>query len=473
MLRGGIQLIATVTLSLAVPALPARDDCVYPDCPAYCLGSSKTKPLETHVTIDGNTGEILDGTTTFPERAKVQVIVVQWNPFKYLYQVRTRSQPLDTAIAAQFLGLLQLPSSIVTPAPASVPKGTCTEPQAASWKPITARLSKLMSEYAALLSEANKLPEAITALAAFRNATEGESIPCDKVEDVWKLAEALKPLPDAADLAKSASTLVDDATKLKTDAAAVKSGDDTCDLSQQKAVNDFLMSATTLKTQVDLYNQVKGDYDQIYKRAKTVIATDSPFVRIIYPDTTGMPRGITVEMSRQNLRSTGSQLTSVGTVQITSGEAHLSISAGIGFTTIRERNIIRQASIGDTSDTTVSRFGYDKNSQFRPSAVVQLNGHLWHLQNLLGTGPGSVALSAGLVVSSQAGSTELEYLAGFSLGFLKNLIFLTPAFHAARVPQLAGGFKIGDKVPEGLQDPLPVQKNFRPGFMLSITFKVR
>ena len=354
--------------------------------------------------------------------------------------------------------------------------GTCTTDQAAKWKGITDRLNKLKADHDALVPKVNALADATKPYAAFRDATSGESIACEKVDEVWTQADALKPLPDAADLAKQAASLLDDAAKLKTDAAAVTSGDTDCDQAQMKTINDtltpLLKNANDMKKQPDTYCQSKPDLDQLFKRAKAVIGSDSPFLRVIYPDTSSGSRGITVDISRQDLRTAASQMASVGTVQITVGEAHLSISAGIGFSNIRERSIVRQASAGDTAGTTVSRFGYDKNSQFRPSAVVQLNGHLWSVKNLLGTGPGSVALSAGLVVSNRADNTELEYLAGPSL-LPEEPCFVTAAFHAARVPQLAGGFKIGDKVPDGLQDPLPLQKNFRPGFILSITFKVR
>src|SRR5262249_44266556 len=144
-------------------AIHAQESCVYPDAPQYCMGSSHRALADAHVTISGNTGEILDGSTTFAERAKVQVIVVQGNPFKYVYQVRTKSQPMDTGIALEFLGLLNLPQSVqnvlagssTTPPPA----GTCTSDQAAKWKDVLGRRDKLKAEHDALLSEVNKLPD--------------------------------------------------------------------------------------------------------------------------------------------------------------------------------------------------------------------------------------------------------------------------------------------------------------------------
>ena len=480
MLRIAVRLIATTLLCLAAWGQDSF-------CPIYYNSAfSKSKVLSDHLIVDGNTGAIVDGTTKFAEGAKVQVIVLEPNPFKYLYQVRVRSQPLDAGIALQFLGLLGLPQPVMDSLngvkAAAAPAGTCTTDQIAKWKDFQGRLDKLTTEHDSLVGEVNKLPAATKAIQDFQEATKGEELPCDNIATILQQAKDLKGLADGAPLSKRDATLIDDATKLQTDVAAVSpkavSGDENCDLAQQKVFKDqlakLLKDANDMKTQLDTYAKAKPELDPIYKRAQTVISSPTPFLSINYPNTTGGPRAVTVDSARQDLRATDAKMTSVGTYELTVGESHLSLSAGIGFGGIRERSIIRQAGPGDTPDTTVTRFGYAKNSQFRPSAIVQLNGHLWHFANFLGTKqPGSVGVSTGIVVSNRADNTDLEYLAGLSLGFLHNVVLITPAFHAARVQQLSGGFKIGDKVPSTLQDPLPIQKNFKPGFILTITFKVR
>jgi hypothetical protein len=52
-------------------------------------------------------------------------------------------------------------------------------------------------------------------------------------------------------------------------------------------------------------------------------------------------------------------------------------------------------------------------------------------------------------------------------------VFFTFGFHAARVEELSGGFKIGDPVPANLTDPLPVQKNWLNGLIMSLTFRIQ
>ena len=477
MLKRAICLTALMPLCFTARAQDANCTQYYPE--------SFEKSAD-HLILDGNTGEILDGTTKFAEGAKVQVITVEPNPFKYLYQVRTRSQPLDAAIALQFLGLLGLPqpivSSVVTPPKAQIEAAPCDATQSAKWAATTDKLTALVKEHDDLLVQANKLAADTKLISDFTELTKGEEIPCDKAVDILGKARNLTGLPDGAPLSKRVASLIDNATKLQTETAAVKAGElnsnDACEKAQKKVVDEtltaLLEAAGKMKTALETYAKAKPELDPIYERAKTVVSSPTPFLSVNYPDTTGGPRGITVDVARQDLRTTGSKVTAVGSYQLTVGESRLSISAGIGFSTIRERSIIRQASPGDTADTTVNRFGYDKNSRFRPSAVVQLNGHIWSSSNLWKTGqPGSCGVSIGVVVSDRANSVDLEYLAGVSLGFLSNVVLITPAFHAARVPELGGGFKIGDKVPSNLQDPLPIQKNFKPGFILTVTFKVR
>jgi len=118
-----------------------------------------------------------------------------------------------------------------------------------------------------------------------------------------------------------------------------------------------------------------------------------------------------------------------------------------------------------------NRFGFENRSQFRPSGVIMINGILSRF-NLLGNSS-SFALSGGLVFSNRSDGLATEFIAGPSLGFAKDKIFLTLGFHAARVEELSGGFKIGDPVPDGVTDPLPVQKNWLNGLIMSLTFRIQ
>jgi hypothetical protein len=51
-------------------------------------------------------------------------------------------------------------------------------------------------------------------------------------------------------------------------------------------------------------------------------------------------------------------------------------------------------------------------------------------------------------------------------------MFFTAGVHIGRVPKLAGGFEIGQEVPEGIDEP-PLEKAWKPGFIFAVTFKLR
>jgi hypothetical protein len=101
-----------------------------------------------------------------------------------------------------------------------------------------------------------------------------------------------------------------------------------------------------------------------------------------------------------------------------------------------------------------------------------LNAHLKSF-SLFGDRDASFVLSSGLVLSQRNNTVQPEFIAGPSLGFLRNTMFLTLGYHTARVPKLAGNFKIGDVVPTSLQDPLPLEYRWRNGFMIGLTYKVK
>lgn len=97
-----------------------------------------------------------------------------------------------------------------------------------------------------------------------------------------------------------------------------------------------------------------------------------------------------------------------------------------------------------------------------------LNAPFWHYPAGV-----SVGLGAGLVIAGREQNTQVEYMAGPAFAFLKDRVFLNLAFHAAKVPKLAGGFRLNDIVPDNLPDPLPIEKNFKGGLIMAITFRIR
>ncbi|HYE76239.1 MAG TPA: hypothetical protein VEF04_23035, partial [Blastocatellia bacterium] len=157
----------------------------------------------------------------------------------------------------------------------------------------------------------------------------------------------------------------------------------------------------------------------------------------------------------------------------------LSVSAGFGFSSIKERDIAfvqstkSTTSMGQTTQTLINRFGFKNKSSFRTLPVILLNTRVWEPSSLTKWySDFGLHLSVGAAVDfkGQLG-TDAEFIVGPSVAF-KRTLFVTPGLHVGRVPKLAGGFQIGDEVPSGVDAP-PIEKAWKPGFALTFTFKIK
>lgn len=151
-----------------------------------------------------------------------------------------------------------------------------------------------------------------------------------------------------------------------------------------------------------------------------------------------------------------------------------SVSGGFGFSTVNEREFVFVPSTktvtedGETTQQVISRFGFKNNSSFRPIPLLLLNTRVYEPNDTL-----AVHLSAGAGVDIKTGEagSDVEFIVGPSISF-KRSMFVTAGAHIGRVPKLAGGFEIGQEVPEGIDQP-PVEKAWKPGFIITVTFKLR
>lgn len=151
-----------------------------------------------------------------------------------------------------------------------------------------------------------------------------------------------------------------------------------------------------------------------------------------------------------------------------------SVSGGFGFSTINEREFVFVQSTkpvtenGQTTQQVIQRFGFKNNSSFRPIPLLLLNTRIYEWSDTT-----ALHLSGGAGVDIKTGEagTDVEFIVGPSISFKRSL-FLTAGLHVGRVPKLAGGFAVGDEVPEGVDEP-PVEKAWKPGFIFALTYKLR
>jgi hypothetical protein len=55
---------------------------------------------------------------------------------------------------------------------------------------------------------------------------------------------------------------------------------------------------------------------------------------------------------------------------------------------------------------------------------------------------------------------------------LRRFFFITPfALHFGRVPKLAGGFNVGDLVPDSVATP-PIEKSWKIGYTAGVSFRI-
>jgi hypothetical protein len=83
----------------------------------------------------------------------------------------------------------------------------------------------------------------------------------------------------------------------------------------------------------------------------------------------------------------------------------------------------------------------------------------------------SLHFSAGVGANPNSGTTEVEYFVGPSIGFKKFLIHFGD--HIGRFQKgFKGGFNIGDPVPASFPSTLPIEKKYRHGFGISLSYKL-
>lgn len=143
------------------------------------------------------------------------------------------------------------------------------------------------------------------------------------------------------------------------------------------------------------------------------------------------------------------------------------VSAGIAFSTIRDREYaIQTVADPQGSTTTKSVFGAVSKSGVHPLPLGMVHARVWEPNEWLSL-HASFGI-AGNLQSQSSGGSGAEFLIGPSLALFRTMFF-TPGLYLGRETSLGGGFREGDPVPSSITSP-PLQTAFRTAFGFAITF---
>ena len=469
---------------------------------AHCDEWCKTPAADEHtVSVDANTGEVL-GSAEFAEGAKIRVLVINKNPFRYEYRVTTRNVPLEVGTSRGFFELVGIsfaapPLPGLTPDLAGPPGGVshpCTPLELAGLAAYETQLAKVTGLAADLTAEVQEAQKTIDDYNAFFKKTnvDGGLAPqeCSKIcQDAAALLVRLKKLPKPAEkhrqLGEAISAAATANAALVSSLPAAHDSRQACLNSLQaesKRLTNAKASLDLIKPTVDAFTKAEPSLEAMRKTIEAALSSSqSPFFTVFYPQTSGGAREITVNVHRKDLRVPDAKEASVE-AKITTGRSRITVSGGIGFSTIEDVTVIRQRGpdsedFDDDENTTeiVEKFAEENNSTLRPSVVAMLNANIGESFRFPGTlTPSFFSWSLGIVLTNRTGgSTETEYVTGPSLGFLDNNLVFTIGYHAARVGHLSGGYNVGDVIPADLRDPLPVERDWEGGAMFGVTYRFR
>jgi hypothetical protein len=446
------------------------------DCKKAC--AAPAGQLDAHATLDANTGRLIDGAAVFPVGTRVQVTIVNKNPFKYAYRLQVTTEPLSSAIISEFLGSIPGFKDLL-PGRRAAPPGFAHVCSGAP-KEYTDLFASISSTGTAANEAFQKSADYPDKFNAFKSLADVDVVSapdqcekmCSAAVDLFARRSAFDPatVDKAVDGFGSEIAANQDAlAKLqnpdanKTCLAALKEA--------QKAAEARKAQADKTATQIkQKLTENQGPYRQMDRILEASIESADPFVESKFPVPSDDATAIRVDLFRRNLWIADAAETPVASVTLTVGRSRFSISGGIGVSSIPNVRYGRQPLVtGSGTTTTIStQIGYLEHSDFSAGLLVALNGMIASWKDV------SWGVTTAVMVTNRNGEASVEYiLAPLTLGFLKDQVFFTAGLHFAKVQELANGFSIGQEVPSGLQDPIPTTSRWKTGVIGALTYRIR
>jgi hypothetical protein len=420
------------------------------DCSRICTISHDGD----YVVVDGNTGRVTDGSTRFPTATTVRVTLGAKNPFKYRYRTEITSQATSTDLISQFFDIAKIAPLTKKTLSDGGPKtfSTDTNDECGPYNKSLDALQNLAAKAEDGLKNLNGLNDRVV---AFLNDTDVEAIDCQRV------CERSRGIVSETDASTGALNALVEGVARQPPIPGICTNDQAKFLDLTRKSGAATQALTDAKPMLEQENRIA-----------VIVSDASSFVESRYPQVLPEATSITVNVFRTDLRAKSPVEKNVTSVTLSVGASRFSLTAGVGITTVLTRHVVRQASSAiDSAGAPIvgTVFGYDTNSRFHPGVLVLLNADLYRCKNF------SIAPSAGLLITENVTNAPplRDWVLGLSTGFLDSSFYVTTGIHVAQVEFLSGGFHIGDPVPSGLQDPLPIERNWRVGFLFGLSYRLK
>lgn len=456
---------------------------------AYCKRVSK-KPVGASgyeaVTVDANSGRVVDGSTRLSQGSRVQFIFEAKNPFKYNYRFAVTSQPLGTALASDFLSLipgLNLGTLTATPVPtvagASLPASNPCNPGAdEEWRSAIEEMLKSAQSRSPQVAENLKYVDSAN---EFIQNTDDDVL--SNLEGVCEQAEKLNAWPHApgsfkadADAFKADVDAIDALITKAMDAHGqqVSPGCQGYVTTQTKKQRDSLQKDVAAYQDAavkveDALQKYKASIQQLNDVLSKNLDREDLFFEVRFVSPRDEPTGVRAEIFRRNIRVANAPERSVGVVELELGNSPFSLTAGVVLSAIDNRRIIRQTARVPTEQNPNQvglRFGYDEDSDVTVAPAVFFNARLSDCPNYNG------GVSAGVVTAAAGSTLRIDYVLGTFLSF-RDVFFIHAGIHVGKRDALAGGFVVGDEVPADLPDPIPTTQDWKAGALLGFSFRLK
>ena len=203
----------------------------------------------------------------------------------------------------------------------------------------------------------------------------------------------------------------------------------------------------------------------------------NPFVKDV-PVLRGTQKTATTSVTCSNTFTKKASTPQIGITVLYENDPRLSVSVGPLLSTIEKRKLGTTAvstglnSSGVPTFKTIFAVVDQAPVQVVPFAFLNYRIVYFHkAPNPTQRPLFSIHASLGIGVNPNSGTNEVEFFAGPSLGF-KNLL-IQFGDHIGRFQQgFKGGFNIGDTVPPNFPSTLPINKVYRNGFAIALSYKL-